>query len=302
MPPRSSVLKWLSFLLVTISCTSCQQRREDQVFWELEQSRIELQERLNLAEYRLQQHDGGKFDEWKALSAARDASMRRIQQLESERAALVEEIASLERDSSEMELAWIQQQRSNSLGKTFERLTTKNGRVLENASVTRIDDGGVSIRHEHGAAKLRFDDLTTEQQNLFGLSESRAQVALNREKVASAAYDQQVEQQLQVARDQQLAKQDTQALEKRRASARVSPQQTSLASNRSDNPLRQPATRFGSRSWSSDSFVRSRRPTYRYYYLTNGCSNPFYHQRVFKRDSTGLTIIPTPNTGQTTCR
>lgn len=291
---------WIGIALLT----SCQQKRDNLALWELEQSKIEVQESLKLAEYRLQSHDGGRFEELNALTTALAGFSSKKLALQTQRADLAEAIASLEQDTVKIELAWIQQQRTNSRGATFAKFTTKDGRVLENACVTKIDDGGVSIRHDHGATKLRFDDLTSVQQEQFGLLETRADAAENRELIASAAYEKHVDQHLQSAReqDQERARQETQALARKTQSTRVSTPQVSLATETSDNPLHQPATRFGSRYWSGYSYSRDRGTNYRYYYSTGRSSTPYYYKRDHKQESTGLIVIPNPYTGQTTIK
>lgn len=294
--------KWLTAALLGVALlTGCQQKREDIALWELEQSRIELQESLKLAEYRLQVHHGGKLDELNALTTALAGISGKKQNLQIQRTALVEDVASLEQQTVEIELAWIQQQRAISRGASFAKFTTKDGRTLENACVTQIDDGGVSIRHDHGAAKLRFDDLTPEQQEQFGLLEARAEAAENRELIASAAYEKHVEEHLQSAREQEQERQQTSALARNNQSTRVSPPPVSPATSPSDNPLHQSATRFGGRSWSTYSYSRDRGTSYRYLYPTGRSCSPYY-KRDFKQESSGLRIIPNPYTGQTTIK
>lgn len=304
MKTNPSEGKWLTAALLGVALLSgCQQKREDIALWELEQSRIELQESLKLAEYRLQVHHGGKLDELNALTTALVGISGKKQALQTQRDSLVEDVASLEQKTVEIELAWIQQQRASARGASFAKFTTKDGRTLENASVTQIDDGGVSIRHDHGAAKLRFDDLTREQQEQFGLLEGRAAAAEDRELVASAAYEKHVEQHLQSAREQEKerARQETQALARNARSTQPSSPPASLEAATSDNPLHQPATRFGSRYWSGYSYPRDRGNNYRYFYSTGRSSTPYY-RRDYKQESSGLIVIPNPYTGQTTIK
>lgn len=281
----------------------CQQKRDNIALWELEQSRIELQESLKLAEYRLETRGGGRVEELNTLTKALAGFSTKKQALQNQRADLARDVATLEQDTVEIELAWIQRQRTKSRGATFAKFTTKDGRVLENASVTMIDDGGVSIRHDHGAAKLRFNDLTPAQQEQFGLLESRADAAVSRELMASAAYEKHVDQHLQSAREQEQerARQETQALARNARSTRPSSPPASLEAAVSDNPLHQPATRFGSRYWSGYSYSRDRGNNYRYFYSTGRSSTPYY-RRDYKQESSGLIVIPNPYTGQTTIK
>lgn len=272
---------------------SCQSKRENLALWELEHTRTELQERLNLLSYRLQVRDGGETESLTALQSAITGSSRRKQELLAQRTSLAGEIASLESAAAELEQAWILQQRGRAAGASFDRLVTRSGRVLENVNVTRIDDGGVSVRHEYGSATLRFDDLTAEQQQYFGLTESRATLAENREQLASAAYDRQIERQLALAKETQ-PDSEARAQARRPAAPGV---QASQASTRV-SPLAMPATRFGSRTWSGDSFGRRRysdSPTYYYYYPSRQTCNPFYNPpRDIRQKPTGLIAIPNP--------
>ena len=104
--------KWLTAALLGVALlTGCQQKREDIALWELEQSRIELQESLKLAEYRLQVHHGGKLDELNALTTALAGISGKKQNLQIQRTALVEDVASLKIEADycwtdELQRAW----------------------------------------------------------------------------------------------------------------------------------------------------------------------------------------------------
>lgn len=272
---------------------SCQPKREDLALWELEQSKIELQERLNLLNYRLQVRGDDNTDDLKTLQTTIATSSRRKQELLAERNTLAEEIASLENAAVELELAWIQQRRVQAAEASFERFVTRSGRVLENASVTRINDGGVSIRHDHGSATLRFDDLTAEQQQYFGLTETRATAAENRELLASANYERQIEQQLKLTQEQE-REANSQTRSTRGASAPLL-QASRVSTSSRVSPLARPATSFGGRTWSSGSYYNRSNTNYRtyYYYPSRRTCNPFYNTRREIRN-TGLIVIPNP--------
>jgi hypothetical protein len=284
---------WVAALSGMTLLSSCQPKREDLALWELEQSRIELQERLNLLNYRLQVREGGDADLLADLQSTLAASLRRKQELLAERNTLTGEIASLETAAEELEQAWVLQQRGRAAGASFERWITLSGRQLENVKVVGIDDGGVSVRHEHGSATLRFDDLTSEQQIYFGLTASRAAAAENREQLASAAYERHVEQQLNLTKERESAAMppasrgpETPALQASRtvaASTRVS-------------PLSKPATPFGSRTWSGDSYRRrtSYYDTYYYYPSRQSCNSFQGAAKELLIKPTGPISIPNP--------
>ena len=88
---------WIGIALLT----SCQPKRDNIALWELEQSRIELQESLKLAEYRLQTHDGGRLEELNALTSALTGFSSKKLALQTQRAELAKDIASLEQDTVE---------------------------------------------------------------------------------------------------------------------------------------------------------------------------------------------------------
>lgn len=287
---------WVAALSGMTLLSSCQPKREDLALWELEQSRIELQERLNLLNYRLQVREGGNAGSLADLQSTLAASSRRKQELLAERNTLTGEIASLETAAEELEQAWVLQQRGRAAGASFERWVTLSGRQLENVKVVGIDDGGVSVRHDHGSATLRFDDLTSEQRIYFGLTASRAAAAENREQLASAAYERHVEQQLNLAKERG---RESAAIPPKSRGPETPARQASLtvAASTRVSPLSKPATPFGSRTWSGDSY-RHRNAydgTYYYYYPSRQTCNPFQSApRELLKKPTGPISIPNP--------
>jgi hypothetical protein len=47
-------------------------------------------------------------------------------------------------------------------------LRTADGRLYENVRVTKVEPDGISIRHDSGTAKIRFEKLSPEMQTAFG--------------------------------------------------------------------------------------------------------------------------------------
>ena len=68
----------------------------------------------------------------------------------------------------------IEARRAASIGKVMKDFTSADGRVFKDVRITRIDDGGVSIRHSNGTARLRYGDLSPAQRERYGLDREDA--------------------------------------------------------------------------------------------------------------------------------
>jgi hypothetical protein len=143
-------------------------------------------------------------------------------------------------------------------------------------SVAAIDDAGVTIRHADGSARLRFADLSPDQQVLFGLDAELASAAEESESMAAIAYEREIDSQMEVLQEQQrknVEKARRDELYARQGSSRIAAQQADVSKER---PLAQAATPFGGRSWGYSGYSTYRSsyrysgyrtyPTYRYVY------------------------------------
>jgi hypothetical protein len=223
--------------------------------------------------YRVEHRDMSGFDELKRLDSLREADTSLVQSLRQQRLALNSEVVGLEEKWNNFQSLAIREQRHLAMGKTFKTFQLVSGRKFQDVLVAAIDDAGVTIRHADGSARLRFTDLDTGQQAFFGLEEDLASAAEEKEAQAASAYERGIESQMEIIRQQEIlvsdgARRAEMVAVERNRSQQLAAQRVAAAR---DRPLAQPATRFGSRSWSDSSFYsnyRSYRPVYRYVYYS----------------------------------
>lgn len=115
----------------------------------------------------------------------------------------------------------VEQNRAEEVGKTYKVFGANNAQVYHDVTVTKITDAGISIMHSDGLARLRYDHLSAEQREKFGITREDAEAIYAKEEKARAAYEalvaakeqereaarQKAEQERQQARQVQLAKQ-----------------------------------------------------------------------------------------------
>jgi hypothetical protein len=277
-------------LFPVVFLASCDSARHDAEYWELERETIELTHRLKLAEYRL---GGGRTGDAgdPALIRNKLPELERVKQdLLSARYDLTAQINNLEYQIGGIASEDIRKRRQDAVGSKFETLTLVDGRVFKNVKVSAVEDGGVAIRHDDGAARLGFEDLTPAQRDSFGLDEASAVAARERESREALAYERQLDGELEVLR----GKQELAAAEQRRRDDDRASREL-MARNTTEprvSALAKPASSFGGRSWSSRSYYRSYRPTYRYVYGYSAAPNPFCGSNY--RPSSCTSIAPLP--------
>ena len=192
--------------LVALSSTGCKNDRKTSVWWENERERIELEQQLKLAQYRCDRSPSGNpGDLAKLVESVRELKLRK-QTLLQARTLLEAGIKELEHQCDEIADKMIQARRMALTGRKFETLRLNASRIFHHVAITGIDDCGVSISHDHGAARLSYVDLSPEQREFFGLDEDASIASANRESQQALAYECWIEQSLRTARDnQQLA-------------------------------------------------------------------------------------------------
>jgi hypothetical protein len=298
-----TVLAALFFLL-----PACDRRNEQAEWWRNERERVEVSQSLELATLRLDLAAPIEFEELESLHGGYEKNAKLLVELRGRRVALEHELTELEVGSEKFRLDVLKARRQETLGSSFEMLRLANSREFQQVTVLAIDDAGVSIRHLHGSAQLRFSDLNAAQRIQFGLDEELALAAQQREMRNIASYERQIDAQLavlEVKRNQQNL-----ALERENQLA-AQKYQLLLASQRSSasvSPLSKPATTFSNGSYRYSSY-RSYRPSYRYvYYQTPTYYRPSISTQFVRsgnvRDITPreicpkrfseTTVIPTP--------
>jgi hypothetical protein len=221
----------------------CGDKKPDSAWWEGETERIGLETNLQLKQFRYEQAYSDDFNQLQALKKSNEGAASSLAQLRSRKQELSKSVASLEGSREEFRRTAILKQRQRAKGEAFDELNLVSGKSFRTVSVSSIDDGGVTIRHEHGSAKLRYDDLTADQRMFFGLEEDLALAAEGQEHQNALAYERWVENRMVAIREerQQETLEETRreiAAERRRTLAAAATRDL-LAANTS--PLAQPA-------------------------------------------------------------
>jgi hypothetical protein len=258
---------------------SCEKDRSQAEWWQGEQERIEVSQQLELKNYRFGQVYTEDFEELEGLRLKMKSATSSLRLLRQQQLALSDEVASMEGMQDEFRASTIREQRHRAVGSSFETIRLVCGRTFEKVKVSAIDDAGVTIRHADGSARLRFADLSAEQQVIFGLEADLAIAATGREAGEAAEYERWVDGRMAVLDEQQKADRATARLEDQAAREERSQLASQKAMTSSTRALAQPATTTGSRSWGYSRYYsgyRTYRPTYRnVYYSTPSYQNDF---------------------------
>lgn len=254
----------------------CGESKPDSAWWQGENERIGLEHDLQLKQFRFEQAYSEDFNKLQVLNKSNDAATASLALLRSQKEELTTAVASLEGNWEEFRRTAILQQRQRAKSQTFDELNLVSGKNFRTVSVSSIDDGGVTIRHEYGSAKLRYADLTADQRLLFGIEEDLAVAAEGREKKDALAYERWVENRLVAIREEKQKDANAEerkeiAAERRRLLASAAATRDLVAANTS--PLAKPArnvsssTRYGSTRYYSYYYGSYRRctPVYRAY-------------------------------------
>ena len=193
LSPRNVVyggVKTILPILATVLLSACEREGGDSVWWENQRTIIELEQRIELARYRLEMRspaaEGG--------ASAVDAVPAKV--LSEEIASMTMRKKQVAAETEDLRDGWegfraetLHRRRSATMGELTGDFHLPDGRVLRESRVTKIDDGGVSISHETGAARLRIDDLDESQRAYFGLDAELAEIAYAQEREQRIAYE-----------------------------------------------------------------------------------------------------------------
>lgn len=177
-------------------------KQKQSAWWVAECEREELAGRVKLLELRLSSREAvavkkpvtGDFIGKKEAATRLEELGRRKEELEQTISAIASVWQSL--DAERIKIA-----RENAIGATWEEIVFKD-RTYHDAKVVLIEDGGVTLSHRHGLAKLRISDLDEEQRDFFGLDEESSRLAMRRELENAANYHSWVDETTaQIARD-----------------------------------------------------------------------------------------------------
>jgi len=183
-------MKFMLPFVAGVLLSACEREGEDSVWWENQRTIIELEQRIELARYRLEMkspaEEGGASDPdavpAKVLSEGIASMTLRKQQVTAEIKDLRDGWAGFRAET-------LHRRRVAAMAELNGDFHLPDGRVLQDARITKIDDGGVSISHETGAARLRIDDLDESQRAYFGLDAELAEIAHVQEREQRIAYE-----------------------------------------------------------------------------------------------------------------
>jgi hypothetical protein len=263
-------------ILFAISLSCCRKDESQVEFWSYEREKTELSHRLELAEYRVSLSNAQNPKELQYIRNLISEMEVRLWNLQSDRSALISDISRMENRNTETFRMALANQREKCQGERFDTLIAKNGKIYQDVKVVKVEDSGVLIRHQDGAARLRYEDLSDEQRILFGIEESTALAAEERERKETLLYEQRIDMQMaDIRKKEEIASADREQKDNLRVL------RSRMANNTPREPslLSQPARPFGTGSiyrrssgyYSSDYYRRA----YRYVYVYPQSPNPF---------------------------
>ncbi len=263
---------------VAFSLSGCEKQQNQTAWWAGEQERMELTHQLDLQKFRYDQVYTGDFTELGHVHAKSQAAAARAVSLRREQAELSREVDSLNSQWPKFRESTLRSQRQRAMHKTFETLRLASGRKFQKATISSIDDAGVTIRHAVGSARLRFTDLDAGERVFFGLEADLALAAHEKETRETVAYELWVAKRMEsihlseVAMASDIHRHEPAS----RGKSSDSPAPQIVASN--VRPLRQPAKSVGSSDNGGYRYSSHRNyyPTYRYIYdQAPSCSGHF---------------------------
>lgn len=272
--------RFIRIALVLPMLLPCCKGQDGEVdFWRNERELVELDQQLKLGEYHLGLSNDSEWKDFDALKILLSENEVRLWNLQSEKSALLAEIKRLETHNVEMARAALEQKRSRARGMKFETLSARDGRIFNKATITMVADSGVAFRHEHGAARLRYAELSDEQRLFFGMEEYAALAAEFRERTQEIACELSLNLEIETLRDRDSQTRAT-PITKRNNDGMASRSLMAASNDQQETrPLARPARPFGSgsfhRSWSLYSGYRSYRPVYRYVFRSHSARNHF---------------------------
>lgn len=161
-----SSVRWSCALILCLVISSCSDKDGDESAWRNEAELTRLRGEFDLASFRVSQ-----LPPVSAQPEPLDiASVRsEIGELDQRKQALAARISSMRDGWLDYRKNILAVRRTQVVGMRFETLDTEKGSEFTDVEIARITDGGVSVRHPLGAARLSVDDLTEAEHAFFGL-------------------------------------------------------------------------------------------------------------------------------------
>ena len=146
-------------LLALPGCRENSEARLDPEWLRLEAERVKLVhqvELLNLRLSKVENHDVELAERSAGLDGDVARRARLKEQAEILKDQVAERAAEVERERKEM----LHALRTESVGRSFDRLAGAHGRTFEEVVITRVTDVGIEFRHATGSARLPAAELT----------------------------------------------------------------------------------------------------------------------------------------------
>ncbi len=114
------------------------------------------------------------------LAGSRDMH-ERTAALENSRIQIRESISALEGQFSAYRANYCRQARAAAKGESLGTLTVRDGRTFQQATITRVTEVGMEIRHEHGIARIQAPDLAPPFHDRFQWNDEERRTRLKEE-------------------------------------------------------------------------------------------------------------------------
>ena len=252
--------------LAAVILPGCRERPDRLAWWEAEQERIELSQRLALAQYQQRNSPTDHTSQLRELQATTRNLAQRARDLAQSRTTLSAEIQELETQLDQLARDALKDQRLSAIGVKYETLALANGKIFHDAVVTGVDEVGVAIRHRDGLARLRCADLSPDQREFFGLDEAAALAAETRERHEALAYERLIDQGMDAVRKQEEIARATAKREEETANLTRALLLAQATSQQRVSPLAQPSSTGWSNRWNHYTRDPYRRYHTVYYY------------------------------------
>lgn len=275
----------LACVLAAFAVIGCESGDDRAAWWQNENERIGLEQQLELKKFRYENDFVEGAETHVTLKVTTQKQAAKIAELGRRRSELENEVAKLDESWASFRQTVLAEHRRGAIGTSLGTLTVSSGRKFENAKVAEIDDAGVTVRHANGSARLRFSDLSADQQLKFGLEPDLALAAEEQERAQAADYERWIEKEMVAVRSQQNREQEL-AISSSRDARRKADDNKALAAQRhlvaaNTRALGQPSRNF-SRSY-------SRGPRY---YSTYVYRPYYYRSMCYPRIKTYGAVIP----------
>ncbi|WP_411827742.1 hypothetical protein [Luteolibacter sp. AS25] len=157
--------------MIVILIASCRSDTRDAVWWRNEKVIIELNNQIELTNLKLQHAAGRTQHDSRESTTVQE---QEIAVLKLKKATSLKRLAEKEATWATYRESVLKKCRSAYEGRYFPEFKTLAGRKFSDCTVTRISNGGVSLRHANGTVRLSVDELSFVEHKKFGIDPSLA--------------------------------------------------------------------------------------------------------------------------------